>query len=58
MLLGRVIETVVPSMLVDELSERDGQGPEGLRLTLLSGDWIALALPEQITHRWPNARRA
>ncbi|MFD8086372.1 amino acid adenylation domain-containing protein [Kitasatospora sp. NPDC059722] len=42
-------------MLVDHV-ELTGEIPEGLRLVLLSGDWIPLDLPERILALWPEAR--
>ncbi|GAA2772755.1 amino acid adenylation domain-containing protein [Kitasatospora cinereorecta] len=42
-------------MLVDHV-EMTGEVPEGLRLVMLSGDWIPLDLPERILALWPDAR--
>lgn len=43
-------------MLVEHL-EADPSGfvPDGLRLVLLSGDWIPLDLPERVLALWPDA---
>jgi amino acid adenylation domain-containing protein len=40
------------SMLVEYLSSAPEQVPPGLRLVLLSGDWIPLKLPERIKALW------
>ncbi|WP_267898476.1 non-ribosomal peptide synthetase [Teichococcus wenyumeiae] len=42
-------------MLLDHLEERGLQPPPGLRLVLLSGDWIPLSLPDRIRAFWPEA---
>jgi amino acid adenylation domain-containing protein len=41
-------------MLVEDLADRREQ-PGALRLVLLSGDWIPVALPERIRKLWPEA---
>ncbi|MFD7443584.1 amino acid adenylation domain-containing protein [Streptomyces sp. NPDC059909] len=41
-------------MLVEHL-EAGGEIPEGLRLVMLSGDWIPVDLPDRIRALWPDA---
>ncbi len=41
-------------MLVDHL-EAVGEIPDGLRLVMLSGDWIPVDLPDRIHALWPDA---
>nr|VFK17277.1 MAG: non-ribosomal peptide synthase domain TIGR01720/amino acid adenylation domain-containing protein [Candidatus Kentron sp. LFY] len=41
-------------MLVDYLQTRSEPVPEGLRLVMMSGDWIPLDLPERIRALWPS----
>jgi L-cysteine---[L-cysteinyl-carrier protein] ligase PchF len=41
-------------MLVDHL-EAIGEIPDGLRLVMLSGDWIPVDLPDRIHALWPDA---
>lgn len=43
-------------MLVDYSSEKLEQLIEGLRLVLLSGDWVPLTLPEKIKSIWLNSQ--
>jgi pyochelin synthetase len=42
-------------MLVEHL-EAGAEIPPGLRVVMLSGDWIPVDLPERITALWPEAR--
>ncbi len=41
-------------MLVEHL-EAGGRIPDGLRLVLLSGDWIPVDLPQRVNDLWPDA---
>ncbi|RKG77509.1 non-ribosomal peptide synthetase [Corallococcus terminator] len=56
---GVTVWNSVPALmqlLVDYLGAHPGQVPPGLRLCLLSGDWVPLALPPSIRSHWPEAR--
>jgi len=60
-LLGSAGVTVwnsVPALLEMLVEYLEGRGtpPAGLRLTLLSGDWIPVSLPERVRRLWPEAR--
>lgn len=41
-------------MLTDYIRQNGLPSPEGLRYTLLSGDWIPLSLPESLWQCWPT----
>jgi amino acid adenylation domain-containing protein len=43
-------------LLVDYVSERPKMVPNDLRLSMMSGDWIPLNLPERIKALWPQAQ--
>ncbi|MFF4588372.1 amino acid adenylation domain-containing protein [Streptomyces sp. NPDC001388] len=43
------------SMLTPYLGLREARGRDGLRLVLLSGDWIPLALPDEVREAFPGA---
>nr|UYH37518.1 amino acid adenylation domain-containing protein [Myxococcaceae bacterium MCy9487] len=56
---GVTVWNSVPALmqlLVDYLGAHPGQVPSGLRLCLLSGDWVPLPLPPAIQARWPDVR--
>ncbi|MEY9863613.1 amino acid adenylation domain-containing protein [Catenulispora sp. GAS73] len=56
---GATIWNTVPAlleMLLDHLAERAAETLSGLRLILLSGDWIPLGLPERIRRACPKAK--
>ncbi|MDX3535551.1 amino acid adenylation domain-containing protein [Streptomyces sp. MB09-01] len=44
------------AMLTPFLAERDARGRDGLRLVLLSGDWIPLPLPDEMRAAFPGAK--
>lgn len=55
---GVTVWNTVPAlaeMLVEYLEGRPSEIPSGLRLFLLSGDWIPLTLPDRIRALWPHA---
>ena len=41
-------------MLVDHLESRGEAAPPGMRLVMMSGDWIPLGLPGRIRSLWPE----
>lgn len=54
---GTTVWNSVPAqmqMLVEHL-EMGGDIPEGLRLVMLSGDWVPVDLPDRIRALWPDA---
>lgn len=54
---GVTIWNTAPSpmqLLLDYLDEHPEERPEGLRLVLLSGDWIPVAMPDRLHRFWPN----
>ncbi|WP_078888259.1 non-ribosomal peptide synthetase [Streptomyces sclerotialus] len=56
---GATVWNTVPAlmeMLLDHLGDRAADALGGLRLVLLSGDWIPLGLPERIARAAPKAR--
>jgi len=42
-------------LLVDYLEEKAHPAPPGLRLVMMSGDWIPVSLPDRIKRAWPGA---
>lgn len=55
---GATVWNTVPAlleMLLDHLGERAADALGGLRLVLLSGDWIPLGLPERVKRAAPKA---
>jgi len=57
---GVTVWNTVPAlmqMLVDHVEERGIRPPPGLRVSMMSGDWIPLPLPDRIASLWPDCRR-
>ncbi|GAB2971342.1 hypothetical protein GCM10023080_038950 [Streptomyces pseudoechinosporeus] len=52
---GVTVLNCVPSVL-DMLLSTAGDGPAGLRLVLLGGDWVGVDLPGRLTERSPDCR--
>ncbi|WP_205807936.1 non-ribosomal peptide synthetase [Micromonospora sp. HNM0581] len=53
---GVTVWNSVPALLDMLLVAAGAEGPPGLRLVLLSGDWVGLDLPARLRQRCPDAR--